>query len=546
MARNRITELLKKTGSNITQRIKPNSSNRTEIMPNTTQGSSAVTWIMDGTSDSGPVHISEGSDLNGYSVLSVISENTGEATLFLVEREGRKYVLKLYHKNKTPKEELVYLIRSIDSPNVIKVLDSGYYFERYYEVLEYYENGDLLSLVPVDYKYIETVIVPSISNGIKALHEKEIIHRDIKPSNIFVSGDNSKVVIGDFGISSIISGDVSVRATSMSRTLGYSAPETSNGFISKESDYYSFGITLYHLVLGKDPFAGMSDMQILYQTINKKIELPQSVPIRIQLLIKGLTLKDRNDRWGAHEIERWLAGEDVPVAERVMNAVASRPYKFANEPYYEIDSLSMAFAQNWDNAKRHLFRGLVDKYLATFDEELASQCMDLKEYSDKDLAVFKLIYLLNKRAPLCYKGQLYNDLEALSHVMNSKLPVIDTDITTMIRSGALKFFVDINPYDQGLKDEISRITEESQEANNNEYYYRVMYLLDPTVGYKIDNTRCEDLDDFIDYFCNLHDNNQGRIANFIISDDMFSAWLMTIGYENQVVKWREAFEKVVV
>ena len=54
MARNRITELFKKTGDNITQRIKPKNS-RTEIMPNTNQGGSAVTWIMDGTSDSAQV-----------------------------------------------------------------------------------------------------------------------------------------------------------------------------------------------------------------------------------------------------------------------------------------------------------------------------------------------------------------------------------------------------------------------------------------------------------------------------------------------------------
>lgn len=78
------------------------------------------------------------------------------------------------------------------------------------------------------------------------------------------------MVIGDFGISSVLNKDVSVRATSMSRTMGYSAPETSNGFISKESDYYSFGITLYHLVLGTDPFAGI-EMFIKYLPDDKVI-----------------------------------------------------------------------------------------------------------------------------------------------------------------------------------------------------------------------------------------------------------------------------------
>ena len=73
-----------------------------------------------------------------------------------------------------------------------------------------------------------------------------------------------------------------------------------------------------------------------------------------------------------------------------------------------------------------------------------------------------------------------------------------------------------------------------------------MYLFDPTLGFRIDNARCEDLDDFIDLFCNSQEDIQGRIANYVISNDMFSAWLITIGYENQVVKWREAFKKVVV
>ena len=50
--------------------------------------------------------------------------------------------------------------------------------------------------------------------------------------------------------------DVSVRVTNMSRTFGYAAPETSTGFVSKESDYYSLGITLLHILLGQDSFFG--------------------------------------------------------------------------------------------------------------------------------------------------------------------------------------------------------------------------------------------------------------------------------------------------
>ena len=542
MAGGRSTEVLEKETGNVTQRlVEP--AKKTERMEQ--RNPANVTWIMQEDSEgSSPVQVGMGTEIFGYLVKDIVSENTGEATLLLTEKDGIEYLLKLYHKNKTPKEKLLEILSSIKHEYVIHSVDQGTYNERFYEVLPFYRGGDLLVQIPVSEDVIEKVIIPCINEGLKALHDKDIIHRDIKPANIFWSEDRGKVIIGDFGISSVLNQDVSVRATSMSRTLGYSAPETSNGFISKESDYYSFGITIYHLVLGVDPFAGMSDMQILYQTINKKLEIPQTVSYRMQCLIRGLTLKDRTERWGYEEVARWLAGETVAVQEHTGETEVEKPYNFQEEKFYDLGSLSMAFAQNWENAKKHLFRGVVDKYLATFNEELASQCMDYKEMRDKNMAVFKLIYLLNPNAPLCYKGNLYQDMEALGKVMASQAPKKDADIIEMIRNGALYQYVCANHFEERLVENISDIMQALQSNPKSNKYFKLMYLLNPGMGFEINGITCEDLTDLIEYLERVDDDTRDETADRLVENELFLAWVDSLGYEKQVDKWCEIYEKV--
>lgn len=542
MARGKITELFGRKDNNVTQRL-VGESKRTEIMRST--NNSNVTWVMDERSNDGnPVQIGTGAIIDGYTVKDILSENTGEATLLLVEKEHQEYVLKLYHKNKTPKEALLQILNSITSEYVIRSIDQGMHYERFYEVLPYYRNGDLLAQMPITEQEIESIIIPCVNEGLKALHDRDIIHRDIKPSNIFFSEDKRKAIIGDFGISSVLNQDVSVRATSMSRTLGYSAPETSNGFISKESDYYSLGITIFHLVLGVDPFAGMSDMQILYQTINKKIEIPQTVNYRLQSIIRGLTLKDRNDRWGYEEVCKWIRGEHVDINESAKQRDVEQPYTFLSNEYYDMHSLAMAFAQNWDNAKKHLFRGLVDKYLALYNQEMASNCMDYKEMPDKDLAVFYLIYLLNPNAPLCFRGNLYNDMESLGLSMANSCPNVDEDIAALISSGALLTYLQRNRYDEKLVNAVYDVTSALKNNPNSSKYFKLMYILNPSMGFEVSGTRCEDVQDLIDLLESVDNTTRDNIADNLVGNPMFLAWMDALGYGQQVEKWLEIYKEV--
>jgi len=481
--------------------------------------------------------------IDRYKIKKVIAENTGEASLLLTENSGVNQVIKLYHIDVKPDERIERVLASINSPYVMPHSKGGVYDERTYEILPYFEKGDLVKHIPMSFDFIENVVVKSVNEGLKVLHDNNIIHRDIKPSNLFLSNDEKRVVLGDFGISSLLDSNVSVRATSMSRTFGYSAPEASSGFVSKESDYYSFGITILHLAIGQDPFAGMTDMAILYQTINKTLDIPSTVPPRLQQLIRGLTVKDRNNRWGYEEVNRWLNNEDVEVKERRTHK-GMKPYNFSNSRYYGLDEISMAFASDWENATKHLYRGLVEKNIVQYGEEYSNRITDIKALDDKDVAVFKMIYILNPNAPLCFKGAIYTDLQALGMAIKEKSPTIDENIMHLIDSGCLLEYIDNNNFNEAFKEQIRFITQEIKKGNV-DYYFALMYLLYPEIGFEYKEKKYVNLESFID---NLESNSTKQIVKIcqdLISDKIFIMWIYSLGYSKQVENWMKIYEKAV-
>ena len=76
-------------------------------------------------------------------------------------------------------------------------------------ILPYFANGSLAGKT-FSSDEIRDVIVPCVSSGLKYLHENGIVHKDIKPSNLMIADDGGKILIIDFGISSVKSDGKSV------------------------------------------------------------------------------------------------------------------------------------------------------------------------------------------------------------------------------------------------------------------------------------------------------------------------------------------------
>ena len=97
-------------------------------------------------------------------------------------------------------------------------------------------------------------------------HERGILHRDLKPSNILIDAQDQPQVV-DFGLARQLEGDSELTVTG--QVLGsphYLPPEQAagqRGRISRRTDVYALGATLYHLLAGRPPFQAESLAQTL-------------------------------------------------------------------------------------------------------------------------------------------------------------------------------------------------------------------------------------------------------------------------------------------
>ena len=53
---------------------------------------------------------------------------------------------------------------------------------------------------------LKNLVIPSVAEGLKALHDAGILHKDLKPGNMMIADDDRHIVLIDFGISSVTAG----------------------------------------------------------------------------------------------------------------------------------------------------------------------------------------------------------------------------------------------------------------------------------------------------------------------------------------------------
>jgi serine/threonine-protein kinase Chk2 len=97
------------------------------------------------------------------------------------------------------------ILRSLDHPNIIKIIDSYEAEGILYIVMELMQGGDLFDRVNERRKYSEDAsrkVTLNILSAVQYLHERKIIHRDLKPENILMVSrtDDTDIKITDFGL----------------------------------------------------------------------------------------------------------------------------------------------------------------------------------------------------------------------------------------------------------------------------------------------------------------------------------------------------------
>lgn len=384
-----------------------------------------------------PLEMGIGNDsvfLDEFRVVEQFPVSSGEADVYKVEKvkTGENFVLKFYRIGISPKIEVLDKIDALKSHGIVGLERYGVYksgkIERFYEIQEFILYGSLAEYMAKKRLSTNEIkqILAVINKTLFHCHSNGIVHRDIKPANILLRELKPLMpVLTDFGIASVLAGDISRRLTNRSRTIDYAAPEALSGVIGKEADYWSFGIILMELFTGKHPFENISHGLINLYLTSKPMPIPENLEEEWQCLFKGLLTRDFKGRWGYEQVRSWLDGKykDIPfyyegeTITPVKGFAAKnseiRPYRFNDKEIYSIETLTEELIKDHKNATKHLLRGYIGKWVENQiqDYQLKSEIDDILEnpnISDsRKLSIF--IYKANPSLPLTYQDRVFTE-----------------------------------------------------------------------------------------------------------------------------------------
>jgi len=215
-----------------------------------------------------------------YEIREVIARG-GMATVYLAGdlRLDREVAVKVIHPHLS--EDPVFrdkffrearMLAKVNHANLVNIFDQGDDQGNAFIVLELVQGITLRDAIK-EFGALDSAQVLQVSkamlSALAQAHSNGVVHRDLKPENVLLS-DDGRIKVTDFGLARELSANTDTG--SLVGTVAYLAPEViRRGKAQTPSDIYSFGIMLFEMLTGSQPFKGDDAIQIAYMHTSDRV-----------------------------------------------------------------------------------------------------------------------------------------------------------------------------------------------------------------------------------------------------------------------------------